>query len=140
MFENADFQTEMVLLPHEQSVLVVCESAEPSFLGQSKQTYNFSLPPSASVEEVRRLLAEKLSTAPTSVHLQALVQDSNEFESVTRGTVADLLSSSNPSTSTLIVTYSTESRFGCFYVCCAALCAGCCCLGYQAGKSDQRGK
>ncbi|KPA80735.1 hypothetical protein ABB37_04197 [Leptomonas pyrrhocoris] len=138
MTTDMEFQTVEVRLPHDRNVHVVCESEEHAFFGQTKQTFNFDLPPNASVDVVRELVADKLSVAPASVHLQLLVRESNEYETVTCGNIAEAIFASNPESNTLSVVYSTESRYGCFYLCCAALCAACCAAGYAAGSSAEK--
>jgi hypothetical protein len=135
-----DFLTEQVTLPRDQSVSVVCESEERGLFGQAKQTLTFALPPNAPIDVVRGMLADKLSTTSSCVHLQVLVRESSEYEPVTCGSVADVLAASNPAATTLTLLCMTESRYGCFYLCCAALCAACCATGYAVGKAQQKKK
>lgn len=130
MLTDTEFHTEGVQLPHDHNIHVLCESAERNVSGAAKHKVELLLSPSASIEELRELLAKKLSTASACVHLQVLVRESNEYEPVTCGSVADVLAASNPAATTLTLLYMTESRYGCGF--CTALCAGCCagmCVG-----------
>lgn len=111
---NMELEAEAVQLPHERNVLVYCNSAEPSFPRQANRMLSFSLPPNASVEEVRRLTADEFATAPANSHLQVLLHECSEYLTLTRGTFAVALAASGAVTSTLTLVYTTESRHGCF--------------------------
>jgi hypothetical protein len=113
----------VVLNATTQEVLTVCGSEERSLLCQAKHTFAFALPPNASVGVVRGMVAKKLSAASACVHLQVLMRESNGCESVTCGSVADVLAASNPAATALALLCMTESRHSCFYLCFAAFCA-----------------